>query len=415
MIHALIKLHVGNPERYGLPAPDHKFGEAHPTVSGRILDRIAHGTIAPKPNIRRFDGDEVEFDDGSRAHADVVVYCTGYKISFPFFDADLISAPENHIELFRRVFHPEFDDVFFVALLQPLGATMPLAEAQGQWIADYLKGEYALPPRPALLQDIEDETAAMRKRYVASKRHTIQVDFDDYLHALGKERRAGAERARRQGFRLPVAPGAARAQVAGMSAAAGLGKRERTKAANREAILVAARRVFSDIGYGAASVRDVVRETDLATGTFYNYFPDKESVLRALVDEITVEARARVHTARMAATTLEGFVSGGFRAYFEFLAEDPDTVALMRRNSGTIRAMFDEPALGAGIDELRADLETAVTQGRIPPHDADLMAVAMVGAGVEIGLHMVERDPPDVERAVGFVTDVFLGAFERIG
>jgi AcrR family transcriptional regulator len=200
-----------------------------------------------------------------------------------------------------------------------------------------------------------------------------------------------------------------------MSAAAGLGKRERTKAANREAILVAARRVFSDIGYGAASVRDVVRETDLATGTFYNYFPDKESVLRALVGEITVEARARVRAARTAATTLEGFVSAGFRAYFEFLAEDPETVALMRRNSGTIRAMFDEPALGAGIDELRADLETAVTEGRIPPHEADLMAMAMVGAGVEIGLHMVERDPPDVERAVSFVTDVFLGAFERIG
>ena len=200
VIHTLIKLHVGNPARYGLPAPDHKFGEAHPTVSGRI----AHGTIAPKPNIRRLDGDQVEFDDGSRVHADVVVYCTGYTISFPFFDADLISAPENHIELFRRVFHPEFDDVFFVALLQPLGATMPLAEAQGQWIADYLKGEYALPPRPALLRDMENETAAMRKRYVASKRHTIQVDFDDYLHALGKERRAGAERARRHGFRLPV-------------------------------------------------------------------------------------------------------------------------------------------------------------------------------------------------------------------
>ena len=213
MIHALIKLHVGNPARYGLPAPDHKFGEAHPTVSGRILDRISHGTIAPKPNISRLDGDEVQFDDGSRAHVDVIVYCTGYKISFPFFDADLISAPDNHIELFRRVFHPEVDDVFFVALLQPLGATMPLAEAQGQWIADYLKGEYALPSRPALLQDIEDDTAAMRKRYVASKRHTIQVDFDDYLHALAKERRAGAERARRQGFRLPVTPRAAPAQV----------------------------------------------------------------------------------------------------------------------------------------------------------------------------------------------------------
>ncbi len=214
MIHTLIRLHVGDPERYGLPRPDHKFGEAHPTVSGRILDRIAHGTITPKPNIRRLDGAEVEFDDGSREHVDVVVYCTGYRISFPFFDESLVAAPDNHIELFRRVFHPELADVFFVALLQPLGATMPLAEAQGQWIADYLKGEYALPPRPALLKDIEDDMAAMRKRYVASKRHTIQVDFDDYLHALEKERRAGAERARAQAFRLPVVPREKKERVA---------------------------------------------------------------------------------------------------------------------------------------------------------------------------------------------------------
>ncbi len=196
---------------------------------------------------------------------------------------------------------------------------------------------------------------------------------------------------------------------------AATGKRERTKAANREAILAAGRRVFSDMGYGAATVRDIVRDTDLATGTFYNYFPDKESVLRAVVDELTTEARARVRAARTAATTLEGFVAGGFRAYFEFLAEDPETVALMRRNSGTIRTMFDEPALGAGIDELRTDLETAVAMGRIPPHDADLMAVAMVGAGVEVGLRMFEREPPDVERAVAFVTNVFLGAYERMG
>jgi AcrR family transcriptional regulator len=193
------------------------------------------------------------------------------------------------------------------------------------------------------------------------------------------------------------------------------GKRERTKVANRAAILAAARRVFSDMGYGAASVRDIVRGTDLATGTFYNYFPDKETVLRALVDEIAVEARARVRAARTAATTIEGFVADGFRAYFEFLVEDPETVALMRRNAGTIRTMFDEPALGAGIEELRADLEAAVAAGRIPHHDADLMAAAMVGAGVEVGLRMVEREPLDVERAVTLVTNVFLGAFERIG
>jgi dimethylaniline monooxygenase (N-oxide forming) len=174
-------------------------------VSGRILDRIGHGTITPKPNIAHLHEREIEFTDGTRVEADVVVYCTGYKISFPFFDEGFLSAPDNHIELFRRVFHPDIDNLAFIGLLQPLGAIMPLAEAQGQWVADYLKGEYRLPARPALLADIRADQAAMRKRYVSSKRHTIQVDFDDYLHELAKERRAGAERARAAGFALPVA------------------------------------------------------------------------------------------------------------------------------------------------------------------------------------------------------------------
>jgi cation diffusion facilitator CzcD-associated flavoprotein CzcO len=213
-IGAALKQAVGRMEDYGLPKPDHRIGEAHPTVSGRMLDRISHGTVTPRPNIARLEGEEVVFTDGSRVRADYVVYCTGYKISFPFFDEDLLSAPDNHIELFRRVFHPDLPDLAFIGLLQPLGAIMPLAAAQGEWVADYLRGAYALPPRAALLEDIRRDQAAMRKRYVASKRHTIQVDFDSYLHELGRERKAGAERARAGGNRLPVAPRAAQEAVA---------------------------------------------------------------------------------------------------------------------------------------------------------------------------------------------------------
>jgi dimethylaniline monooxygenase (N-oxide forming) len=213
MMHQTIKAYTGPPEQYGLPKPDHKFGEAHPTVSGRILDRIAHGTITPKPNIAALEDDRVRFADGSSAHADIVVYCTGYKITFPFFDEALVSAPDNHIELFRRVFHPEIPNLFFIGLLQPLGAIMPIAETQGEWVGDYLRGEYALPSAAALRADIEADQAAMRKRYVASKRHTIQVDLADYLYALAKERRAGAARARAQGFLPPLPAGAGAASV----------------------------------------------------------------------------------------------------------------------------------------------------------------------------------------------------------
>jgi dimethylaniline monooxygenase (N-oxide forming) len=206
VLERLLLLTVGPMEKHGLPKPTHRYGEAHPTVSGRILDRIGHGKVTPRPNVARLHEHEVEFTDGTRVPCDVVVYCTGYKITFPFFDADLLSAPDNHIELFRRVHHPDIPNVFFVGLLQPLGAVMPLAEAQGAWIADLLRGEYLLPPRAEVLADIAADHAAMRKRYVTSKRHTIQVDFDEYLIGVEKERRAGAERARAAGFPLPVAP-----------------------------------------------------------------------------------------------------------------------------------------------------------------------------------------------------------------
>jgi len=216
-LKAAYRLGVGRVEDYGLPRPDHDLGDAHPTISADFLNRLAHGEIAWRPNVAELLGDRVRFEDGSVEAIDAIVWCTGYKVTFPFFDPDFVAAPENDLPLFRRVFHPEIEGLFFVGLLQPLGAIMPLAEAQGQWIAAYLRGEYALPGRDALRADMERERRRMFARYVASKRHTMQVDFDSYLHELRRERRAGARRVREHGFRLPI-PARARA-AAGAGAA----------------------------------------------------------------------------------------------------------------------------------------------------------------------------------------------------
>lgn len=192
------------------------------------------------------------------------------------------------------------------------------------------------------------------------------------------------------------------------------GKREATKAANRAAILVAARDVFAELGYGAASVRDIVRRTDLATGTFYNYFPDKEAVLRAVLAETAVEIRGRLRRTRETAETVEEFVGNGYRAYFSFLVEDRGSFELMRRNAGTLRSMFDEPVLAAGLVELVDDLRERVENGLLPPLDIDYAAAAMFGAGFEIGVRMLERDPPDVEGATAFATAFVLGGLDRL-
>ncbi|MDX6721484.1 MAG: hypothetical protein QOJ63_3738 [Solirubrobacteraceae bacterium] len=194
-----------------------------------------------------------------------------------------------------------------------------------------------------------------------------------------------------------------------------LGRRAATKAANRAAIVAAARVVFAEMGYGSATVRDVVRRTGLASGTFYNYFSDKQSLFRAVLEESAVEVRARARAARRQAESLEEFVAAGYREYFGFLASDPEAFELMSRNSGTIRAMFDEPIFGAGVDELEADLRSAIATGIVPALDAEYMAAAMVGAALEVGVTMVKREPPDIEGATRFATSVLLGGIERLG
>jgi hypothetical protein len=206
ILMTMYRIGVGKVQDYGLPEPDHKIGEAHPTISADFLNRIGHGDMTWKPNVAALEGGRVRFEDGSAEDLDIIIWCTGYKITFPFFDEDFISAPDNDLPLYRRVFKPGIDNLFFIALLQPLGATMPLAEAQGRWIAAYLRGEYHLPPVDEMESDVHREREKMFKRYVASKRHTMQVDFDNYLYDLRKEMGAGAARARAGAFRLPVPP-----------------------------------------------------------------------------------------------------------------------------------------------------------------------------------------------------------------
>jgi AcrR family transcriptional regulator len=198
------------------------------------------------------------------------------------------------------------------------------------------------------------------------------------------------------------------------------GRREQTKAANRAAILDAARQVFAERGYDGSAVRHIVARTELAPGTFYNYFPDREAIFRALVEESIAVVRERLREARREARDIEEFVGGAYHAYFAAMAADPVMFQLMRRNAGTIRAMLDDPVLAAGVGELLEDLEAAIERGELPPLDARYMARAMAGAGLEIAMEMFERSsaadaaPPDVDGAAAFATALFLGGIERM-
>ena len=197
MYKRLIDQIQGPMEEYGLPTPDHRLGEAHPTISSDLLPRIGHGRITPKPNIERLEGESVRFADGTVEQIDTIVYCTGYRISFPFLSPHVLDTAANRVRLYQRVVHPRRAGLYFIGLVQPLGAIMPIAERQSEWIADVIEGQVELPAVQEMERAIEREDERMRKRYVASTRHTIQVDHRPYMRTIARERR----RRRRRGAR----------------------------------------------------------------------------------------------------------------------------------------------------------------------------------------------------------------------
>jgi cation diffusion facilitator CzcD-associated flavoprotein CzcO len=185
----------GSMTKYGLPRPTHKPGQSHPVQSEKIRERLAAKAVTARPAIDRLEGDRVVFVDGSSAPADLIVWATGYRITFPFLSSDLVSVEDNDLPLWKRAVHPDLPGLYFVGLVQAIGAVMPIAEAQSAWIAETLSGAYVPPPDSVVRRQMLAEHERDAKQFYPSPRHTLEVDFDHYLWDLERERKKGRARA----------------------------------------------------------------------------------------------------------------------------------------------------------------------------------------------------------------------------
>ncbi len=195
---ALIRLAVGRMEDYGLPRPQHKIWQAHPTVSSEFLIRVGSGDITVRGNIDRLDGSQVRFADGAVEDFDAIIYATGYKITFPFFDPGFLAAQDNQFPLFKRAFLPGTDNLMFVGFAQAVPSIIKFVEIQTRWLAAYAAGDYALPSPADMRQIMERDQRKANSHFVSTKRHTMQVDTNLYAWDLAREWKRGARRAAAQ-------------------------------------------------------------------------------------------------------------------------------------------------------------------------------------------------------------------------
>ncbi|CAH2311800.1 dimethylaniline monooxygenase [N-oxide-forming] 5-like [Pelobates cultripes] len=179
---------------YGLK-PKHRMFSQHPMVNDDLPNRIIAGTVAIKSNVAKFTETDAIFDDGTvEKDIDAVIFATGYTFNFPF--CEHLKVQNNKISLYKYVFLPELEKqtLAVIGLIQPLGAIMPISELQARLATRVFKGDQSLPSACDMKEDIQKKKEEMENRcdiiligsYVHSQRHTIQVDYMDYMDELAE-------------------------------------------------------------------------------------------------------------------------------------------------------------------------------------------------------------------------------------
>ncbi|MDX1705948.1 flavin-containing monooxygenase [Pseudidiomarina sp.] len=183
----LVRLLQGDyKKRYNLPRPEKPLLSQHPTVNSDLLDYIRHGRITPRPAISRYHASGVEFVDGTKADFDIIVACTGFRISFPFFDADLIDFEQHQrTPLYLKMIPQKFDNLYFIGLFQPLGCIWPLADHQARLAVAEIQQQYRRPQD--LAAAIKYEMEHPHLPFEAGGRHSTEVDYQCFRRDLATQ------------------------------------------------------------------------------------------------------------------------------------------------------------------------------------------------------------------------------------
>jgi dimethylaniline monooxygenase (N-oxide forming) len=220
MLRALMRIGRATPDRGVLPPARHPLFETRwpAVVSPESQAAVAARAFEPRPRVSLLAGQEVVFDDGSRAAADALVFATGYRISFPFLDDDLGRGRGWEFPLYRRILSPHAPGLAFVGVLEPGPGLFEIVERQAQWLAAAIGGELAIPRERAMWQAIDAGERRSRRQFADTGRHTILCNRHAYMRVLGRDLRrapaSGARRARpRPGRRAPAALLSARLQA----------------------------------------------------------------------------------------------------------------------------------------------------------------------------------------------------------
>ena len=141
LVKLLLKFTFGKHSHYGLPHPNHKPFEKHPTVSEELPYYLKHGRILIKKQITQIENKTVWFDDNTSSEFDLIVAATGFKLSFPFLPPSLVRIKKNNLFCIGHCLYPDYKGLFFLGWQQVRGGIGTLASAFSKLIVDLIQVE----------------------------------------------------------------------------------------------------------------------------------------------------------------------------------------------------------------------------------------------------------------------------------
>ena len=184
-------------------------------------------------------------------------------------------------------------------------------------------------------------------------------------------------------------------------------KTRQKKDAKRTAMMQAAVQIFSERGYQAATIRDIVKEAE-SIGTFYFYFPDKETLFVHLYEET---ADFLIQTLQQAGSRRTSFlqqVKAILQSYVSIAVFEPAVVELLLvAGVGTVPAL--EGKRSAFREKLvqvwQRPLSDAIDKGQAPIQNERRTAEGLTGAVDQIILSLLAQ-PDSEEGAAAAVQDM---------
>jgi len=179
-----------------------------------------------------------------------------------------------------------------------------------------------------------------------------------------------------------------------------IGKRDQTKILNRQQILEAAKNLFADKGFEATNVRDIINESNLSPGTFYNYFQSKEEIFEVLTAEIIGEVRAQIQLSYQNVKMDRAEIIKSLQHFFQIFLGNPRLMKFLSRNQSYLRELRSTGRFDDMLHDLEKALEDGVKSGMLPALPVKIVAIAVFGAVFEIIATMVITPNFAVDKAI---------------